>query len=386
MPHNRRPRLPSVSPTHATVPLHRQWLGSVAEKRWVVLSVWAALCALAHAPGRGFGWHYFVAGADVISHGHGLDLYAHHDQLQSGPLTFVVVLPLVKVLPAKAAEGAGIVLMTAAGVVALWLIEKICIARPSARSDARLLAVGVPVLGVWAEVATHWTHPDDVLALLGVIAALHLFRQERSAAAALVLALAVDAKPWALLFAPMLLLAAKRDRLRAATVFLLVVAAAWLPFFVADPASLHAGQFRIPISAASVLHLFGADGGTPEWCRPAQILLGATAVLIAIRRRRWYAIVLVGVCARMLLDPATKNYYESGLLAGTALYDLAAADTLIPLTSLAAVVLVWLPSYVMTSLPVERSVLRLAFLAVTPCLVLLGRPVRAGRAQLSTAH
>lgn len=331
------------------------------------------MCAVAHVRGNGFGWHYFVTGSEILTSPHGLDLYATHAQLQIGPLTFVVVVPLVELLPAKIAEGVSFVLMIMAGIVLLRIIERMSFPRLTARGRARVLAAGVLMLGVWAEVAVHAAHPDDVLALLGVFGALYLFRRERAVLAALLLALAVDAKPWALLFAPMLLLAPAPARARAIATYAVVVTAAWLPFFVAAPASLHAGQFQIPVSPASVLHLFGVRGGTPGWCRPAQILLGAAAVGIAIRRRRWYAIALVGVCARMLLDPATKNYYDSGLLAASSLYDLAATETLVPLMSLTAAALVWLPSYAMSALPVERGVLRLGFLVVAPWLA-VGAP------------
>ena len=55
----------------------------------------------AHARGHGFAWHYFVTGSGELFTGHGLHLYATDAELQSGPLSFVAVAPLTKLLPGR---------------------------------------------------------------------------------------------------------------------------------------------------------------------------------------------------------------------------------------------------------------------------------------------
>ena len=166
----------------------------------------------------------------------------------------------------------------------------------------------------------------------------------------------------------------------AAAAYGLIVAVAWLPFYLAAPSSLSsAGKFQIAVSHASVLHLFGVDGGTPAWCRPAQLALGLIAVTIAVARHRWEAALLAGVCARLLLDPGTKNYYDTGLVVASAVYDLVAVAGLIPWMTVAALIMVYVPSYALSHLPTERAVLRLAFFVLAPVVALAAVRPPAGR-------
>lgn len=75
----------------------------------------------------------------------------------------------------------------------------------------------------------------------------------------------------------------------------------------------------------------------------------------------------------MLLDPATKNYYDAGLVLGAAVWDLA-ATLAVPLMTVAALVLVYLPSYALTGHPDSRAVLRLVFLAGASAVALVAAP------------
>jgi hypothetical protein len=68
-------------------------------------------------------------------------------------------------------------------------------------------------------------------------------------------------------------------------------------------------------------------------------------------------VIVLVIAVRLLLDPATKNYYDSGLVVATALFDVIAVGT-VPRLTIAAVVLVYLPSYAMYSEPGIRGVLR----------------------------
>lgn len=235
-------------------------------------------------------------------------------------------------LPARAAEAAGIAAMALAGLLALWLLAGLADAGPA--RDRPVFVLGLVVLPVWAQVAVHWAHPDDVLAVLAALAALRLLRSGRWAWAALALAAAADSKPWALVSAPLVLLAPGRCRLRAAAVHAAGVLLVRAPFWLADPAGIGAaGRYRIPVSPSSVIHLLGVrDTETPPWCRTAQLLLGLALVAAAVARRRWSVALLAGVSARMLLDPATKTYYDSSLVLAAAVWNLAAAPAVPDLT------------------------------------------------------
>lgn len=362
------------------------WL---VRRRWWVLGVWTLVWSAAHVPAHGWGWHYFATGARLVTSERALHLFALDPELQSGPLTFVLLAPLVA-LPPLLAEAAAIAVLAALGVVAVRLLEATVtgpafdagagegVGRRLLRADG-VLVVGLLVVPVWSELAVHWAHPDDALALVALLGAMTALGRRRPVLAAVLLAAAVDAKPWALVFVPLLLLADVPRRLQAAVVCAAGIALAWVPFVLADPGTLGAAGYRIPISDASVLHLAGVAGGTPAWCRPAQLALGLALVFVAVWRRRWSAVLVAGVCARLLLDPATKSYYEAGLVVATAVYDLALLCP-VPWLTLAALLTVYLPNTAATVVPGDssllRAVLRAAFVVVAPLVALL-RPVPA---------
>lgn len=362
---------------------------AVVRSRWLWLTVWLVGWSAVHVRARGFGWHFFVTGARLLVGQHDLHLYAEHPELQSGPLAFVAVAPLVQLLPVRLSEAAGIALMSVAGLVVLYQLEGLV--APSARTRRTVTVLGLLVLPVWAELAVHWAHPDDVLALLATVGALRLVRSGRWEWAAVALAAGVDCKPWAAVFVPLLLLGPRRRWLSAGAVWAVVVAVVWAPFYLADRASLtRVSAFQIPVSSASVIHLLGVHStGTPGWCRSAQLVLGLVLVGVAVARRRWAAVLLVGICARMVLDPATKSYYDAGLVLGAAVWDLAAPELVgwdvaggaVPVMTVAAVALVYLPSLVVSTHPTVRAVLSLVFLAAAPIVVLAGRREPTARAR-----
>ncbi|WP_328502473.1 hypothetical protein OG828_25985 [Streptomyces sp. NBC_00457] len=127
------------------------------------------------------------------------------------------------------------------------------------------------------------------------------------AATGIFLALAVDSKPTALVFLPLLLALARTQWLRAGLWCAGLVALVWLPFFLGTPQSF---------AAASRVHHPQPAGvrptparyrrpPNPPWDRPAQAALGLTLGCIAVRRGRWPAVILLGTNARILLDPAS---------------------------------------------------------------------------------
>jgi hypothetical protein len=272
------------------------------DHRWPVLASWAGLWSAAHWSSHGYGWHYFARGAEILTSPRGLHVFAIDPALQSGPLSFAAVVPLVTALPPPVAESAAIIVMALLGLLAVRLLESTSrratdgkvVEEPDRRS--RALAIGLLVLPVWAELSVHWSHPDDVLAILALLGSLAALRGSRLWTATVLLGLAVDCKPWALLFLPLLLLGPRNKLLPSALIFGGVVAAVWAPFLLADHRTLAASAFRIPIDRASVLHLFGLRGGTPAWCRSAQLILGVAFVAVAARRNRWAAALVARGC------------------------------------------------------------------------------------------
>jgi hypothetical protein len=193
---------------------------------------------------------------------------------------------------------------------------------------------------------------------------------------AVLLALAVDFKPWAVPFAVILLAAPRRKWFGVAAIWLGVVGVVWAPFVLADPATLSAARFAIPVSPASTLRLVGLpDRVTPAWCRYAQLVGGIALAAVAVRNRRLGAAFLVTIAVRLLLDPAAKNYYDAGLLLAAGIFDLTATLSIIPYATLAAALLVYLPSYALQGSPaVQGAVRTLALLALIVTALSVRRP------------
>jgi hypothetical protein len=251
------------------------------------------------------------------------------------------------------------------------------IARASGRlSDRRWFFAALLILPVWAEVAVHWEHVDDAAALFCAVLGLRLIRTGHPLGAAAAFALAVDFKPWAVPLAAVLAAAPRRQWPAVAGIWVAIVAIVWAPFLLADAGTLGITSFAIPIDHASTLHLVGVPGSvTPSWDRYAQVGLAVLLAVLAVVRRRWAAVFLIVVAVRLLLDPATKNYYDAGLVIGAGIFDVVLASGLVPLMTIVATVFVYLPSYLLAGAPMERGVTRtVALLALLAGAFVLGRP------------
>src|SRR5207302_2479783 len=145
--------------------------------------------------------------------------------------------------------------------------------------------------------------------------------------------------PWALVFLPVLLIFGVGNR-RVAVAWataLATLAVAWLPFFVADPGTIHAARFLIRNQPNSALRALGVrDNYTPSWDRSAQVVLGCALGALAVWRRRWPAVLLLAGGARLLLDPAAHSYYTPDVMVGALLWDVLGGRRPIPLWTLAS--------------------------------------------------
>jgi hypothetical protein len=231
--------------------------------------------------------------------------------------------------------------MMTVGLLVLRLIEQTALARqPDLRSRPQALrmtvaAAGAVFLIVWASLAVHYSHLDDVLALLLAALAIRAVLADVPALAGLSLGLAVDAKPWALVFLPLALAVARDRRRHVAFYAVAVVLLAWLPFVVADPATLGATQYHIVNEPSSALRALGVSAaGTPSWDRPAQLVLGCVLGAAAILRGRWVAVPLLGIGARLLLDPGVYDYYSAGFLLGALVWEALGLRRPVPVWSL----------------------------------------------------
>lgn len=321
--------------TLAEPPVHRGF-SSLRRRRYLVLGAWSAAWFIVFALRGGYSWHYFVQGSDLLFHGAapatptgGLHLYAHYPQLQIGPFTFVVAYAL-RLFGSYNGLLAAELAMTAMGAVTLYCVEQAVLAiRPRLEHehpgalDRTLLIGGAAFMVGWEDLAVAYGHLDDALALLLLALATRALLAQLPGVAGICLGLSVDAKPWALIFLPLILAAPARARRYTGLWAAITVLLAWLPFVLADPGTLTATQFGIMNVPSSALRALGVGSPTtPDWDRAAQILLGCALGSLAVRRRRWPALILLGVGARIALDPGVYGYYTAGALLGALIWDL----------------------------------------------------------------
>jgi hypothetical protein len=299
--------------------------------------VWMALCGATQVGHALVSWHFVADGAALLRSdgaGAGLHLYAAHPQLQMGPLTFLAAAPL-NGLPVWLSGSVAAVVIAASGPAMLLSLSHL--PHLSITDWQRGLAALI-LMPVWAELAVHYTHLDDALALVLLLAGMHAVARRRPIPAALVLAASAGAKPWALAFVPLLLVLPRQRWYRAVLVWLAAVSAAWLPFVLADPQTLHVGGFSIPNAASSSLRALGVTAAsTPSWDRPVQLLVGAVLGAVAVRRARWLVVPAIVLGVRMLLDPGAYPYYTAGLMLATVLVDVGWRKTRWPWVSMGVV-------------------------------------------------
>jgi len=177
----------------------------------IVVALWTAWWTWRAWPVSGLSWHFFADGSRLLLHGTGLNLYAEHPELQTGPLSLAVA-ALLGPLPANIAKGIALIAMTAVGPLLLVALAPLV---PAARRHRRMLIAAIVMMPAWTVLSVRWGHLDDVLAMALAILAVRAVCAERPVLAGAALGAAIAAKPWAVGFIP-LLLALPRGRLRAA--------------------------------------------------------------------------------------------------------------------------------------------------------------------------
>jgi hypothetical protein len=351
----------------------------------VVLAVLAMLAAQVHFQHAALSWHYFLTGAHVLLSPGGLHVYASHPELQIGPLALVAAVPLA-LLPPVMGMRIAVLVMIAIGVATLCEVHRLV--RPSSRRARTAWWTAAVILTVgWSELAVHYGHLDDALALYAIVLGLRLWRDGNPYLSAIALALAVDAKPWAVPLVAVVFLSARRLWLPLLAVWSAVVAVAWLPFVIADPQTVAVAHYAIPVETASTLHLLAPlSAGTPAWCRPAQLAGGLVLALVAVAFRRWSALLLGVFVIRLALDPSVKTYYDIELLLATAIVDLTLGRDRIPWLTAIAAVTVYGSAYAFPG-SILQSVVRTAGLVglLVGAVVLVVRSSPDGEARPRTA-
>lgn len=390
----------------------------------LVLAGWSALWFVLLAPGGhnqpaggGIAWRPFLAaGGRLLFSAHamcpptrqyvagGLHLYANCPQLQIGPLAFLVAEPVRFLAPHNGLVAAE-VLISVLGLAALVIIRQIvALIRPADSPDGWPFLLGGAVFIVgWQELAVAYAHLDDALVILCSCLAILAAVRGRPVLTGLALGLAIAAKPWALAFLPILLLAGGlaawrgpegcagqeharpvraclRPALRAALVAALISAAAWMPFLLADLGTTAAFHYTIVNEPDSALRALGVTAPrTPSWDRASQVVAGCALGALAVWRGRWPALILVGVGARIALDPAAHGYYTAGLLAGALLWDLLGSPWRVPAWTIISYLALDIVPLTSPGDPRALGLIRLLLVAAFTVTVILGPVHSAGR-------
>lgn len=254
-------------------------------------------------------WRLAAAGGHYLLSGH-LTVYADMAYVQMGPLS----LALAGALPGV------IYLATVCALLPVFLWMVTLPYPPTRQTYLTTLVGGMLLAWPWAAFAVQG-HGDDALVVVGVVAMASTLKAHRQVWVVAGFLIALAAKPTAILFLPMAFIHSRRAGIVATLAGVLL----WAPFVFADvPGFLAAGHGQGDLWPYSLPDLLGGvpHTGFPSWLRLIQ-LVGGVALCWFLAKRRGPAAAVAGVFAfRVLLEPATSNYYSSSVIAAAILLDL----------------------------------------------------------------
>jgi hypothetical protein len=336
---------------------YRDALAHIESRPWMTIGATSTIALLVQIPFRhATSWHFFADAAHLLfsppatGPAGGLDLFSTHPQFQFGPLTVLVAAPFAY-LPS--AIGIYLVMITQSllGVAAVVAIADAAgrhLHGPARAAFRRGLLFGaIPLVLVWSDIATRTAHLDDAIALTATAWATSAVSRDRPWIATLALAIAASAKPWAIVFAPLALVAPGSRKQMRLVAIASIVGATWLPFALDEPSTIRAaGSFKIANAASSALRVLGATNPlTPAWVRPTQVIGGLLIATVLVQRGRWTGVAMAGLAFRLMLDPAVHHYYAAGLTLAVLVWELHLRPSRLPVaTVITAIVLEMTPS------------------------------------------
>jgi hypothetical protein len=307
-----------------------QWLG------YTLLLLIGLACAHAgydSSKGHPNDWMEFEIGARTLVHWHhlaiynipALHLYAVNSALQIGPPSFLLIAPFQFLSPHVVNVGF-VAFMVVLGLCSVRFAELTGHALQPDGAGVRLTTffAGMPVMAAWGYECGQFHHLDDALTLTATAAAVWLCATRRMPiTVGALLGLAVAAKPWGVVFVPVLLTLPRNQRPRAILSLLTVAVGFWLPFVLGDSQTLGAlGGYHVFPMPGSDLALLGIHGSVTAWLRPLQFSLGVIVGSWVVWRGRWTAAPLAGIAMRVALDPFTWAYYGLGPILTALIWDI----------------------------------------------------------------
>lgn len=314
--------------------------------RYLTLSAAGVAGVVLTGHSRNGDWLLLGESGRQILGSHALHVFTDHPVLQVGPLS----LPVFGLLD-KTSNPQTVACVVAAALVLMLLrfseLAAISVGGNADRVRQLILVGGVAVMFAAADAVGVWGHLEDVAALTCVAAGAWLLARSSSLPAALMLGVAVEFKPWAVLTLPLLLaIPTRKARLAAFVVAISVAIAGWLPFLIGNSATLHVVTAYQPRARHdSLMNMLGYHDGekVPHVWRSLEILLGLAAGIVAARRSVWL-VPFVGLAIRVGIDSGVFSYYAFAVIGSALLADVTAARRLPALTLTTAGCLYVLPS------------------------------------------
>lgn len=301
----------------------------------------------------------------------GLHVYAHRPNVQTGPVTLVMVL----VLDALGRRALPI------AIGGMCVITLAVLVRSERGRDRSLVALGLggAALVLWWRLFAVQGHPDDALVFTLAVLAVAAARRDRRFVAAVLLGVTLAVKPWALFLVPLSMRPTDDGmrRLLWPAVSLAVGGALWAPFLVGDTSTLTAMKPTVWLAPDSVLRLLTGStfAEAPSWLRMAQLVLATGVVAWVVLRGHPACAVLAGVATRLMLDPGAWPYYSVGMVLGALWWDLEESNRRVPMATLAVTVLLPMPTW----LPVPELRALLRFVACSGSLLVVATTVLGHR-------
>jgi hypothetical protein len=294
-------------------------------KTWLLVLPGTLATVMALAVGGPMSdWDAATTGGHYLLSGH-LSVYADMPHIQMGPLALL----LGGALPGPVYVVTVCVLLP----LVLWIVTRLY---PQTRRTYVCALIGGMLLAwPWAAFGVQG-HADDALVVLGIVVMVSALSLHREAWVVAGFAVAIAAKPTAILFLPLAFMHSRRAGVLATLLGGLI----WAPFVLANvPGFLAAGSGQGELWPYSMPALLGSvpHAGIPAWVRPVQ-LVGGAGLCWFLGRRRGPAAAVAGVFAfRVLLEPGTWNYYSTSVIAATIMLDLYCCGT-VPWATLLAFV------------------------------------------------
>ena len=248
--------------SRATLSRHAaQDFGSRISSRWTALGVigTAMVVSTAVTTYRDHGnigdWHFFAEMSRQPTSRDGLTIYAQHPDIQSGPLSLLVI-RLLDALGSAALPNA----LATLGIITVAVLERT--RATQRRSDVPFLLGGVLVALWWPHVHVLGHIDDSIVLTLGSVVLLLVLRS-KPIPAAVVLGLMLAVKPWAVFLIPLLVWRAAPGwrRFKPTLLCLGIGAALWSPFFIASVKTIDGFRPQVDVAPDSVLSLFRFGAG-----------------------------------------------------------------------------------------------------------------------------